>query len=133
MFKDQRTIARHPDNNRSMASHEKTMDDSILAQGVCWWMRGECWLIWSSALPHGAITAGTTTTSFYTVYERVKDHPEMLTDLIKDSLEHGAKVRFFSSGTPREVRIFLKDCHNKFHSGVDHTFLEVACNAVSHN
>ena len=69
--------------------------------------------------PFQAIAAGTITGAFYDAFQEEPDNPNLLA-----SLKDGLAVRVLHADTPFEIRICLRDWHNKFHTGSGYSVLD---------
>ena len=86
-----------------------------------WSVRGEC-LALNARIAGGplqALAAGTITGVFYDAFQEEPDNPNLLA-----SLKDGIPVRVLHQDTPFEIRIWLRDWHNKFHTGSGYSVLD---------
>ena len=122
---DKRNIWRHPENVRNQRSNDVELNESVNNKGVMWFVRSECWVLRAKCVDDGylAIAAGSITNAFYACWEKMSESGSENKMLIA-TRKAGVPCRILHEDTPFEIRMFLRDWHNRFHRGSGFSFLE---------
>ena len=125
--KKEKALIRHPINGRTQATVLRKYVEQVKRHGVVQGVRGEPWIV--EALPGEPkllLTWGTLTNA---VYISFTDDP--LNPQVALTVQQGLKdCVVFRRDTPDDVLRWLRDYHNKFHSGSSQSFAELLDEAV---
>lgn len=123
-----KAVVRGTDNFRNQSVTDARLLQSVLEKGIVPGVRGEPWLVLpqGGSGPREAITYGGLSNAFYKALELQPDNPQ-----VHATLKAGLRsCRLLDARIPVSVRKFLKDYHNRFHSGSSYSFVELLTDVV---